>query len=81
MNVRAEGEPLMIEDTVHMTHFVHEFYLSNMQAMKEAYEMEMAAQIEEAKVRNIVGKSRKLPNYRRELRPNLLKMNRRNCRK
>lgn len=56
MNVRAEGEPLMIEDTVHMTHFVHEFYLSNMQAMKEAYEMEMAAQIEEAKVRNIVGR-------------------------
>ncbi|CAD6193408.1 unnamed protein product [Caenorhabditis auriculariae] len=36
------GEPLQIEDTVHMTHFVHEFYMSNLDSLRASYEEVLA---------------------------------------
>ncbi|KIH44039.1 hypothetical protein ANCDUO_25947, partial [Ancylostoma duodenale] len=35
---RAEGEPISIENTVHMSTFVHDFYMSNMESMRANYE-------------------------------------------
>uniref|UniRef100_A0A1I7XKQ0 DNA helicase n=1 Tax=Heterorhabditis bacteriophora TaxID=37862 RepID=A0A1I7XKQ0_HETBA len=35
---RAPGEPLSIVDTVHMSTFVHDFYMSNMETMRANYE-------------------------------------------
>ncbi|CAI4223582.1 unnamed protein product [Auanema sp. JU1783] len=51
---KAKAEVLMIEDTVHISHFVHNFYLSNMEAMKsrfddarKAYEQELKSFVPE----------------------------------
>ncbi|WKY11101.1 hypothetical protein Q1695_003001 [Nippostrongylus brasiliensis] len=38
---RAAGEPLQIENTVHMSTFVHDFYMSNMESMRVNYELAM----------------------------------------
>ncbi|KAJ1373953.1 hypothetical protein KIN20_036515 [Parelaphostrongylus tenuis] len=35
---RANDEPISIENTVHMSTFVHDFYMSNMEAMRASYE-------------------------------------------
>uniref|UniRef100_A0A0R3RQH9 Intron-binding protein aquarius n=1 Tax=Elaeophora elaphi TaxID=1147741 RepID=A0A0R3RQH9_9BILA len=36
-----DSEPIQIHDTVHMSTFVHQFYMSNMEQMKESYKEHM----------------------------------------
>lgn len=38
---RANDEPISIENTVHMSTFVHDFYMSNMESMRASYEQAM----------------------------------------
>lgn len=45
-----DGDPIEIEDTLHMTHFVHEFYMSNMAGMKAAYDEAMREYMESQRV-------------------------------
>ncbi|PIC30442.1 hypothetical protein B9Z55_021682 [Caenorhabditis nigoni] len=47
-----DGDPMEIEDTIHMTHFVREFYMSNLPAMTEAYEAAMAEYLEAQRILN-----------------------------
>ncbi|CAS00769.1 Protein CBG27386 [Caenorhabditis briggsae] len=47
-----DGEAMEIEDTIHMTHFVREFYMSNLPAMTEAYEAAMAEYLEAQRILN-----------------------------
>ncbi|CAB3396590.1 unnamed protein product [Caenorhabditis bovis] len=41
-----DGDPIQIEDTLHMTQFVHAFYMSNVDVMKANYELAMAQYME-----------------------------------
>ncbi|CAL2047573.1 unnamed protein product [Caenorhabditis brenneri] len=47
-----DGEPMEIEDTLHMTHFVHEFYMGNLPAMKAAYDAAMEEYMEAQRILN-----------------------------
>lgn len=47
-----DGEPMEIQDTLHMTHFVHEFYMSNLPAMRDAYEQAMNEYMESQRLLN-----------------------------
>ncbi|CAI2352516.1 unnamed protein product [Caenorhabditis sp. 36 PRJEB53466] len=49
-----DGEPMEIEDTLHMTHFVHEFYMSNVDGMRAAYEEAIEQYMETQRVLNPV---------------------------
>ncbi|KAE9418231.1 hypothetical protein Angca_003479 [Angiostrongylus cantonensis] len=38
---RSDGERISIENTIHMSTFVHDFYMSNMESMRASYEQTM----------------------------------------
>uniref|UniRef100_A0A0K0D9B0 Intron-binding protein aquarius n=1 Tax=Angiostrongylus cantonensis TaxID=6313 RepID=A0A0K0D9B0_ANGCA len=50
---RSDGERISIENTIHMSTFVHDFYMSNMESMRASYEQTMERYRHEIQVRCI----------------------------
>ncbi|VDM58006.1 unnamed protein product [Angiostrongylus costaricensis] len=50
---RSDGELISIENTIHMSTFVHDFYMSNMESMRASYEQAMERYRREIQVRCI----------------------------